>query len=320
MPSRENPYINYFDALRAKYGSEVYEIDRFVEVFHIEDNLWALYLSAPSLIGGNWAYLIEGPEKALLIDTGYGVGNLKGLCEQLVNGKEVLAAVTHYHCDHAHGAHQWEYIYCHDFTGDVLEYELSQGRGTFASVAAGKMPMRHIYTEEDIIPYGPFKCIHLQNHDCINLGGDYDIELIHVGGHAPGLSCYLDKKGRRLYTGDACFESLIPGLGTGLDLRSQTYIPHGEYMDVYYFYDQIKALAERSDEYDFCGDGHGSCDSDKRTISDLRDALEAVMKDPYAYTEKLEGNWYGTAYIMQRGIVNCRYNDPATVLEVPKYD
>ena len=317
-PSRENPYVSYLDACRAKYGSEVYPIDRFAEVFQIEENVWALHYASPSMIGGNWGYLIEGPEKALLIDNGYGVGNHKGLCEQLVKGKEVLAAVTHYHCDHAHGSHQWEKIYCHDFTADVLEYELSRGGASFQSLLRdSKMPIRHIFTEADIIPETGFKCVHLQNHDVINLGGDYDIELIHMGGHAPGLSCYLDKKGRRLYTGDAVFESLQPGLGMGLDLRAKEYIPHAEYLDVYYFYEQIKALAARQDEYDLTGDGHGSIDSDKRVVSDLRDAIAAVMQDPYAYTEKIE-TVFGPGYIMQRGIANCRYSDPATVLQLPQ--
>lgn len=314
-PSRENPFVTYMDACRAKYGSMIDPIDRFTEVFQLEENVWALRYASPSMIGGNWGYLIEGPEKALLIDNGYGVGNHKGLCEKLVKGKEVLAAVTHFHCDHAHGSHQWEKIYCHEYTADVLEYELSQGRGCFQSIEKeGKMKLRPIYTPEDVIPYGPFQCIPLKNHARINLGGDYDIELIHMGGHAPGLSCYLDKKGRRLYTGDAVFESLQPGLGIGLDLRAKEYIPHAEYMDIRYLYEQLKALAARSDEYDFTGDGHGSIDSDKRVVSDLRDAIEAAIADPYGYTEKIE-TVFGPGYIMQRGIANCRYSDPATVLD-----
>jgi len=323
--SRNMPYTTYIDYARAKYGSEVYPIDRFAEVFHIEENVWALRLASPSYIGSNWAYLIEGPEKALLIDTGYGVGNHKGLCEQLVPGKEILCALTHFHLDHAYGAHQWEEVYCHDFTADILEYKLASGGACFDYVR--KLPrdrdnddsvvIREIYTEEDIIPYRPFKCIHLQNHDVINLGEDYDIELIHMGCHTPGLSCYLDKKGRRLYTGDAIFETLQQGLGIGLDLRSTEDIPHSEYLNIYYFYDQIKALAERLDEFDLTADGHGSIDSDKRVVSDLRDAIAAVMEDPYSYTDKIE-TVFGVGYIMQKGIANCRYSDPATVLELPK--
>ena len=273
-----------------------------------------MQIAPPSNIGGNWVYLIEGPEKALLIDNSYGIGNLKGLCEMLVGGKEVLAAVTHYHGDHAGGCHQWDDVYCHEYTADVLNYQLDQGKAHFSARTGNVRP---IFKPEDVIPYHRFNCIGLKNHDVINLGGDYDIEIIHMGGHAPGLSCFLDKKGRRLYTGDAVFESLFDGLGIGLDLRATEYIPHAEYMDVYYFYEQIKALADRADEYDLTGDGHGSIDTDKRVVSDLRDAIAAVMEDPYAYTSTIE-TVFGPGYIMQRGIANCRYSDPATVLELPQ--
>jgi len=315
FPSRDNPYVSYMDACRAKYGSEIYPIDRYAEVFQVEDNVWALYYSIPGGQVHNWGYLIEGPEKALLIDNGQGVGNHKGLCEMLVPGKEVLAAVTHYHCDHAGGSHQWNEVYCHEYTVDVIAHMVKLGRdhfGTFEEngVAPGYFP------DEDIPPRRAFKCIGLKNHECINLGEDYDIEIIHTGGHAPGLSCFLDKKGRRLYSGDAIFESLSPGLGIGLDVRAKDYIPHGEYQDVYYLFEQLKQLAARADEYDFVCDGHGSMDSDKRVVSDLCDAIAAVMEDPYGYTAPIT-TIFGDAYIMQRGIANCRYGDPATVLETP---
>lgn len=315
--SRENPEVAYLDAIRAKYGSTVYEIDRFAEVFQIADNAWAFHLTSPTPLT-NMIYLIEGPEKALMIDTGYGVGNHKGLAEMLVNGKEVLCAVTHYHGDHTQGAHQWEEIYCHEYTKDVLEYQLSRGMGFWnpAPSTGRGWKLRNIFTEDDVVKCRPYKCIPLKNHDVINLGGDYDIEIIHMGGHAPGLSCYLDKKARRLYTGDAVFESLSPGLGIGLDLRATEYIPHAEFMDIDYFHEQIIALAARADEYDLTADGHCSIDSDKRVVSDLRDAIAAVKEDPYAYTDKIT-TIFGEGYIMQRGIANCRYSDPATVLDKP---
>ena len=50
LPSRESEDIFYLDVLRAKYGSEVYPLDRFVEVFKIEDNVWALRQTSPAKI------------------------------------------------------------------------------------------------------------------------------------------------------------------------------------------------------------------------------------------------------------------------------
>ena len=87
-------------------------------------------------------------------------------------------------------------------------------------------------------------------------------------------------------------------------------------MDIDYFHEQIIALAARADEYDLTADGHCSIDSDKRVVSDLRDAIAAVKEDPYNYTDKIT-TIFGEGYIMQRGIANCRYSDPATVLDKP---
>jgi len=45
-------------------------------------------------------YLLEGSERALLVDTGFGMGNLKGLCEELSGGKPIVVVNTHSHGDH----------------------------------------------------------------------------------------------------------------------------------------------------------------------------------------------------------------------------
>lgn len=68
----------------------------------------------------------------------------------------------------------------------------------------------------------------------IDLGGGRQIKLIHMEGHASGLSRFLDKKGRRLYTGDAIFEPLTEGLGKGIDLGriSSPSMSHMECMDI----------------------------------------------------------------------------------------
>lgn len=49
-----------------------------------------------------YAYLLEGAERALLIDTCQGLGNLRAAVEQLTK-KPVLVANTHGHLDHIGG-------------------------------------------------------------------------------------------------------------------------------------------------------------------------------------------------------------------------
>ena len=64
----------------------------------LTENTWII-----SFMGGSqFLYLLEGKEKALLIDTGYGMGHLRQYCEKLTD-KPILCANTHFHPDHAAG-------------------------------------------------------------------------------------------------------------------------------------------------------------------------------------------------------------------------
>ena len=54
--------------------------------------------------------LMEGQDMALLIDTGFGTGNLRGFVEKLTN-KPIIVANTHFHPDHAAGNGEFERAY-----------------------------------------------------------------------------------------------------------------------------------------------------------------------------------------------------------------
>jgi glyoxylase-like metal-dependent hydrolase (beta-lactamase superfamily II) len=184
-PSRPETMTPYLKKLRSKYGGHVYPEDRYVEVFQIQENVWAMMAPCTHAVGDNWLYLIAGPEKALFIDNGYGIGNLKLLGERLTH-KEVITAVTHNHGDHAGGSVLFDKVYCHKYCAEMLEKRKLDYAGWWKKFNhVGEEQHRHYYDDQDVNPYRPFEAVGMENHDVINLGGDYDIELIHVGGHAP---------------------------------------------------------------------------------------------------------------------------------------
>ena len=52
--------------------------------------------------GSQNIYLLEGKEKAMLIDTGWGAGNLRACVEKLTD-KPLIVVNTHFHPDHSAG-------------------------------------------------------------------------------------------------------------------------------------------------------------------------------------------------------------------------
>lgn len=71
----------------------------------VAERITRIYAFATELM-----YLVEGTEKAVLIDTGSGIGSLKARVEQLTD-KPVIVLVTHGHVDHAMGAAEFENVY-----------------------------------------------------------------------------------------------------------------------------------------------------------------------------------------------------------------
>lgn len=288
------PYLAH---LRQKFGSAMYEIDPYVEVFRLRENVWAINVPCTHKMGDNWVYLVEGPERALCIDNGYGIGDLKGLCE-LLTGKEVLCAVTHSHGDHAGGNPQWDEIYSHTVCADILEYQMGWYEEWWNRFNhRGTEFHRPYYDEADVIPYKPYKAVHMQDHDVINLGGDYDIELIHFGGHAPGSSVFLDKKSRVLYSGDSFFGTTMHGCGLGVGLHSpELGVPHPECMGLRFYAERLRDFAGRTGEFDAVMPGHGFVDCGAEVVSDTWKAIQAILKDPNCYDKVIERHT-GTTYI-----------------------
>ena len=68
------------------------------------------------MTGGDYIYVIEGDEEAIVIDSGYGSGNLKEFVKTLVPGKQVYRLFnTHNHFDHTVNDNQFDVVYMSEF-------------------------------------------------------------------------------------------------------------------------------------------------------------------------------------------------------------
>ena len=146
------------------------------------------------------AYLVEGTDKAVLIDTGCGIGDLKAYVASLT-GKPITVLLTHGHLDHAPGAAQFDTVYMNLEDRGIYEvHDLIQQRIDYVETTsfAGK------YKREDLLPENSADTfLDLKDGMLFDLGGLH-ITAYSCPGHTPGSMVFLMEEDRMLLLGDAC--------------------------------------------------------------------------------------------------------------------
>src|SRR5690554_4686896 len=153
--------INLFKNLLKMKKYALYEFDH--DVWHIVD------YARTSM------FLIEGRERALLVDTGMGRGNLKGFIRRITD-KPLDVVITHAHWDHIGQAGQFERLYMSEKEKEIIElFKMKVDLSNFC------------YIEEGYV---------------FDLG-DRKLEVIEVPGHTPGSIVLLDAENKLLFSSDA---------------------------------------------------------------------------------------------------------------------
>lgn len=155
-------------------------------------------------------FLIIGSERALLVDTGVGIGDLAGFLPRLTD-KPVDVVVTHNHRDHAGNAPRFERIYMSvkdkEIAPIVRPWTSAPSRRQFAHRTLGMYPERaYPWTDEDIVEFTPEQepeVIGVEDGYVFDLGNRKE-KVILVPGHTPGSLAILDDLTGCLLAGDCC--------------------------------------------------------------------------------------------------------------------
>jgi glyoxylase-like metal-dependent hydrolase (beta-lactamase superfamily II) len=274
------PYMKVlreYSTLKQFYPS----IDPYVEVYPVRDNVYALFSDSLDAHGDPWMYLIVGPRKAMLIDTSFGLGDLKSLVDHLSGGKELIVVNTHAHTDHAGGNGQFPVIWCHEY-----ELEGEQGmnstayRDHFMDPETGKGKFAE-FDPADLIDFKPFQIKTFSNHHEFDLGDGYIVEALHLPGHTAGMCAFYDHHNKILFEGDTT--SCIARKGA----------PHPVYLTVEALHDALVSMKPLFTEIEGLFPGHGALDQSPILLQYLLDTTERIMKDPENYDYKTEPKFPG---------------------------
>jgi glyoxylase-like metal-dependent hydrolase (beta-lactamase superfamily II) len=260
------------------------EINPYTECYKVRDNTWALYNDSFDGVGDVWMYLIDGPEKCMIVDTSFGVGDLKGLIKHLVGDNPIVVCNTHSHYDHCYGNAQFGECYCHEnevpdmesknnaHIWDYLFNQTDKPIKVADEMVAPGMPLYTEFDPKDVIKYQPWKINGVKNNHLFDLGGGYIVEAILIPGHTAGQCGYYDHQTGCFFVGD------LTGIG-----GKPKGAPYREFCCVEAMHDELEKIQPRLKDMSGIFPGHGMFDVHPIILRYLYETTNQILKDPENY-------------------------------------
>ena len=181
--------------------------DPWFEVYEIREGVFAIY--EPHQFEEVISYLIVGTRRALLFDTGMGIGKISRVVAKLTT-LPVTVLNSHTHFDHTGGNAEFSSIVAPDtpFTRKNAEGQSNiYSRDALAPERiCGKLPADVRSTSYSVRPFRISEWV--KDEERIDLGGR-ELEVIFTPGHTPDSLCLLDGKNGLLFTGDTFYRGPI---------------------------------------------------------------------------------------------------------------
>jgi len=194
---------------RPEYGKleRVLRDEPWFEIYRIRPGVFAIY--EPKQFEEVISYLILGEKRALLFDTGLGVGKISATVARLTS-LPVTVINSHTHFDHVGGNAEFQEIWNRDLA--YTRQNMSGESNAYSRDAldperlCGALPPG---TSSKSYSIRPWKSTHtLQDGERVNLGGR-ELEVIFAPGHTPDSVVLFDRKNGLLFTGDTFYPGPI---------------------------------------------------------------------------------------------------------------
>src|SRR5262245_26652689 len=164
------------------------------------------------------SYLIVGEKRALLFDTGLGLGHIDHLVRELTS-LPVTVLNSHTHFDHVGGNADFADVWNED-----TPFSRANADGHLDDYARAALEPDHLCgaLPPDVrgseYTLRPWKVSHrIADGERIDLGGR-TLEILYAPGHAPDALCLIDREHGLLFTGDTYYPGPIYLFAPGTDL------------------------------------------------------------------------------------------------------
>jgi glyoxylase-like metal-dependent hydrolase (beta-lactamase superfamily II) len=268
------------------------------KVFRMDEQTWRI---VDNLFGATvYSYLLCGRDRAVLVDTGTGLADMKRITDELTS-LPVSVLNTHGHLDHISCNHQYEDAFLHPADESVfLLHRQKEFRLLLLKqlLTEAKLPrwlpgLPGLKGMVELYATVPERSNRKALFDGMRLDlGGRTLEVIATPGHTPGSVCLLDIERRQIYTGDTC---CAQGVLLMLDHSCS----------VSTFRDSILRLKAASDRFDVNWPAHHEVPLDHSWMDDYLGCVERILSG--APAESSIRNPLGDGLVMKNGRIAITY-------------
>jgi hydroxyacylglutathione hydrolase len=225
----------------------------------VHDGTWAIDDN-----GCDVMYLVSGEKKSLLIDTGWGIGDLPKLVASL-SPLPLIVMNSHGHPDHTYGNSLFRQVHVHEadwFMVNQLQSKESR-KWVIKKVLPKNLPEEF---NLDMWATSVPSLTPVKDGYVFELGNRH-LQTISVPGHSPGSVCLLDSENRLLFTGDT--------------VQNPSWLHLDESLPLSQFHENLKRLQGFADKFDYVLPAHADLKTlpqPKTILDDLIAGIGKILK------------------------------------------
>jgi glyoxylase-like metal-dependent hydrolase (beta-lactamase superfamily II) len=245
------------------------------DVYRIRPGVFAIY--EPRQFEEVISYLIVGEKRALLFDSGIGVGNIRSVVTSLT-ALPVWVLNSHTHFDHVGGNADFAEILGvdsaytrHNAAGGTNDYAVSDA--LIPERLCGPLPAGVTATAYRIRPWKTARFVH--DGEMLDLGGR-ELEVLFTPGHTPDSLSLFDRTHGLLFTGDTFYAGPIYLFTPETDFAAYTR--------------SVERLAKLAPRLELVLPAHNVPVAEPATLLRLRDAVRAIHSG-HVKPEPTEGRY-----------------------------